>query len=63
MLLVSDAGKNCVFVFTQGGELISTFGTYGSRLGEMNQPVDVAVTPDGKVLVLEREEKRLQVWQ
>ena len=63
MLLVSDSGKDRVSVFTQGGQLISTFGTYGSRLGEMNLPFDVAVTPDGKVLVLEYVGKRLQVWQ
>ncbi|XP_020910869.1 RING finger protein nhl-1-like [Exaiptasia diaphana] len=61
MLLVCDLNNQRVQVFNQDGDFISSFGSYGSGLGQMNGPFDVTVQ-GGRVFVLERDGKRVQVW-
>ena len=46
MILVCDGNNDRVQVFSLEGDFISSFGSYGSRLGQMNRPIDVAVTLD-----------------
>jgi len=64
MFLVCDSGNNRVQVFHQNGAFqIGSFGLSGSGLGQMDGPVDVAVTPDGQVFVLEYAGGRVQVFR
>ncbi|XP_020917648.1 E3 ubiquitin-protein ligase TRIM71-like [Exaiptasia diaphana] len=62
MLLVCDLYNHRVQVFTQDGQFISSLGSYGSGLGQMKRPYDVAVT-HGQVFVLECLDRRIQVWR
>ncbi|XP_020896302.1 E3 ubiquitin-protein ligase TRIM71 [Exaiptasia diaphana] len=63
MILVCDSFNHRVQLYTQSGRLIRSFGHHGTNVGEMHGPVDVVVTSDGKVLVLEYHGNRVQIWQ
>ena len=47
---------------TTGGEFIGVFGKEGSGIGEFNCPIDVKISPDGKVYVADRSNYRIQVF-
>lgn len=62
-LYVSDGYGNCkVHRYGPTGELISSWGRSGSGAGEFHLPHSVATTPDGTVLVADRENDRLQLF-
>jgi DNA-binding beta-propeller fold protein YncE len=62
-LYVTDGYGNArVHRFTAGGELVSSWGEPGTGPGEFNLPHGVAVTADGRVLVADRENDRVQVF-
>ena len=63
MLLVCDGSNHRVQILTQEGQFLGSCGSNGADLGQMDWPTNVIVTPDGKVLVLERNGKRVQEWQ
>ncbi|HEV7942467.1 MAG TPA: SMP-30/gluconolactonase/LRE family protein [Solirubrobacteraceae bacterium] len=41
-------------------EAKTPFGTYGSGSGQMNEPVDTAVGPEGDVFVVDQENRRIE---
>ncbi len=49
-ILVCDANANC-----------SSFGTWGSELGEFSNPYGLAITPDDRVLVVDSGNLRVQI--
>ncbi|XP_031560828.1 E3 ubiquitin-protein ligase TRIM71-like, partial [Actinia tenebrosa] len=53
MILVCDSYNHRVQLFTQEGQFIRSFGSYGSGVGQMDSPIDVVVTADGRVFVVE----------
>ena len=52
--------NHCVQVFDQDLKHVSSFGRQGSKLGELNSPIDVAFDDAGHVYVLEYINHRVQ---
>lgn len=63
MILVCDGNNNRVEQHTKEGRFVQAFGTPGSGIGQMMHPLDVAVSADGQVFVLELEGIRVHVWK
>jgi sugar lactone lactonase YvrE len=62
-LYVTDGYRNArVHRFSPTGELITSFGEPGNGPGQFNLPHGVAITKDGRVLVADRENDRVQVF-
>lgn len=62
-LYVSDGYGNCkIHRFSAAGELIQSWGSPGIAPGDLNLPHGIAVTADGRVLVADRENDRIQVF-
>ena len=62
-IYVSDGYRNSrVHRFSADGRLIDSWGEPGTGSGEFNLSHAVAVSPDGRVYVCDRENSRLQVF-
>ncbi|HWL47491.1 MAG TPA: peptidyl-alpha-hydroxyglycine alpha-amidating lyase family protein [Sphingomonadaceae bacterium] len=62
-LYVADGYGNCrVHRFTAGGDLIQSWGEIGVGPGEFHLPHGIACDADGRVLVCDRENDRIQVF-
>jgi DNA-binding beta-propeller fold protein YncE len=62
-IYVADGYGNCrVHVFAPTGELILSFGEVGIGPGEFHLPHGIAVGPDDRVHVCDRENDRIQVF-
>ena len=62
-LFVSDGYGNCrVHRFTADGELVSSWGEVGSGPGEFRLPHGILVDREGRVLVADRENDRIQLF-
>jgi DNA-binding beta-propeller fold protein YncE len=62
-LYVSDGYGNCkVHRFSASGALIDSWGQPGIRPGEFNLPHGIAINEVGEVLVADRENDRIQVF-
>lgn len=61
-LYVSDGYGNCrVHRFSSDGHLIQSWGDPGSGPGEFHLPHGIWIDPDGRVLVADRENERIQI--
>ncbi len=60
-LMVADG--NQIKVYTHGGEFLRSFGAKGSELGELSEPVAIALVDDASFLVAERGNKRVQSFE
>jgi fibronectin type 3 domain-containing protein/sugar lactone lactonase YvrE len=60
-MFVSDTGARQVFIF-QGGLLLDTVGQGGLAAGEFTEPTDVWVVDDKKLLVLDRQHDRVNIF-
>ena len=62
-LYVADGYGNCrVHHFTADGDLITSWGEVGVGPGEFHLPHGICATPDGRILVGDRENDRIQVF-
>jgi sugar lactone lactonase YvrE len=62
-LYVTDGYGNCkIHRFTADGELIQSWGEPGTGPGQFNLPHGLAVAADGRVLVADRENDRVQLF-
>lgn len=62
-LYVSDGYGNArVHHFTPDGELVRSWGEPGTGPGQFNLPHGIAVAADGRILVADRENDRVQVF-
>lgn len=59
-LLVADSGTNRIRVFSPQGENIKSFGKRGEGEGEFQEPVGLAVMPNGDIWVADVGNARLQ---
>ena len=62
-LAIADTGSNRIVILSTSGELVRSFGTQGAGIGQLDQPADLAVAPDGSIFVADTLlNKRLQVF-
>ena len=62
-LYVADTGRSRILVFTSDGNLAGEFGTYGSDLSQLKQPMAISAAPDGGLYVADWENARIVRWQ
>ena len=59
-IIVVEYGGHCISIFSPSGEKIRTFGRGGSAQGQLGYPRGVAVYGDGNILVVDRDNHRIQ---
>jgi DNA-binding beta-propeller fold protein YncE len=59
LLYVTDTGNERVQVFTEDGAVVRAFGMIGSELGQLLEPVGIAVTADGIIFVADSHNARI----
>ena len=62
-LYVSDKNNHRIQVFDLYGNFIRKFGTYGNGDGQLDDPHDVGIGPDGLVYVSSTDDRRMLVFQ
>ncbi|XP_071955978.1 uncharacterized protein [Antedon mediterranea] len=63
IMYVADSENHCVFKFNvDNGKLLGQIGSYGSNGGYMNQPYGVALTKEGNIIVADRGNNRIQMF-
>ena len=62
-LMVSDTLNHRIQVFDLSGKFVAKFGTKGSGMGEFNTPVSAAVLSDGKIVVTDYNNHRIQLFE
>ncbi|XP_071947517.1 tripartite motif-containing protein 2-like [Antedon mediterranea] len=63
ILYVADRKCHCVFKFNiDDGSLLGKIDSEGSKAGQMKEPEDVAVTKDGHLIVADKANNRLQIF-
>ena len=50
-------------MFELSGRFLAEFGTPGSRIGEFDEPSSLAVLGDGRIVVTEWRNDRIQVFK
>ena len=61
-LLVCDYSNDCVKVFSLSGRMLNKIGTTGEGYGEFFGPEAIAVSPEGKIVVSDKLNCRLQIF-
>ncbi len=59
-LWIADACNHRIVRLSLEGEVLTTFGRFGSGPGELRYPYDISISPKGLVMVCEYEGNRLQ---
>ena len=62
LVFVTDPYRSRVRVFRPGGGLVRSFGAPGSGSGQMNSPQGLALTDDGRLLVVDQGNRRVQEY-
>ena len=62
VVYVAEWDGHRIHKLTTGGEYIGVFGKKGSGIGEFYGPMDIKISPDGKVYVADTENHRIQVF-
>ena len=60
-LMVCDLGNHRIQVFQLNGKFVGKFGTGGSNLGEFSSPMSLAVLSNGRIVVSESHNHRIQI--
>ena len=61
--MVCDTLNHRVQVFELSGKFVTKFGTKGSGMGEFDKPVSAAVLSDGKIIVTDFLNQRVQLFE
>ena len=61
--MVSDSGNNRIQVFKLNGKFVGKYGTKGSNKGELNCPWSVAFLSNGRVIVSDFSNHRIQMFE
>jgi len=59
---VTDTGNKRVLIFDSEGNYLSQFGSVGMDAGQFDEPVGIAVNPEGQVVVADTWNQRVQVF-
>ncbi len=60
-LFITDTGNRRVVVYDKLGQFKRQFGSKGNGPGQFDEPVSLALSPDGKVYVADLRNKRIQL--
>ena len=60
MWAVADCGKNCIYIYNCGDQLVKQLGTKGSNPGQFWNPMGVAFDNDGCLYVVDSKNYRVQ---
>ena len=60
--MVCDEKNHRVQVFELSGNFVTKFGSEGSERGEFKYPVSTANLSDGRIVVCETDNNRIQVF-
>ena len=63
LLMDCDTLNHRVQVFELSGKFVTKFGTKGSGMGEFEKPVSAAVLSDGKIIVTDFLNHRVQLFE
>ena len=61
--MVCDTLSHRIQVFELSGKFITKFGTEGSGIGEFHGPVSPAVLSDGRIVVADYWNDRIQIFE
>ena len=61
--MVCDRDNHRIQVFDLSGKFVAKFGTKGSGIGELNTPVSAAFLSDGKIVVSDFNNSRIQIFE
>ena len=61
--MVCDTVNHWIQVFNRSGKFVAKFGTKGSGIGEFDRPVSAAVLSDGKIVVSDFGNSRIQIFE
>ena len=59
---MTECGNNRVSLFKCNGTHIKSFGSRGSKLGELNSPHGIAVDKDENIYVADFSNHRIQIF-
>ena len=59
-VVVTEESEHCVFVMRPNGEKTLSFGSFGSGPGQFEHPRGVTITNKGNILVVDRNNNRIQ---
>ena len=62
VVYVAENSGHRIQMLTTGGECIGTVGKFGSGIGQFNSPIDIKISPDGRVYVADWVNNRVQVF-
>lgn len=60
-IFVADCHNHCIKIMNREGKLIKSFGSFGNKNGQLNNPTDVAISGD-KVFVCDKDNNRVQYF-
>ena len=60
-ILVADCHNHSIKIFSRDGKFIKSFGCFGTRNGQFNNPTDIAIN-DGKIYVCDKDNSRVQCF-
>ena len=60
-ILVADCHNHSIKIFSRDGKFIKSFGCFGTRNGQLNNPTDIAID-DGKIYVCDKDNSRVQCF-
>ena len=61
-VFVSDTGNKRVMIYDQNGKFIDKFGTPGMAVGELDEPVGIALFEDKRLAVADTWNQRVQIF-
>ncbi len=61
-VFVVDRGNHRVQKFTRTGSFLGSFGSSGSGSSNFNQPNGIVVSPSGDLLIADRNNSRVSIW-
>ncbi len=62
-VIVSDTGNKRIVVFSADGLPLGSFGGLGLGLGQLDEPVGIAIGADGRMYVADTWNQRIQVFE
>ena len=59
-IIIAESDEHCISIYSRTGEKLRSFGSYGSRQGEFNEPRGLAVDDDDNILVADSQNHCIQ---